>query len=467
MRLLSRTILRELVTTALLWVVLFTFLIFLMRARPLFEFLVRSTGPHLTVLYLFFLVLPQSLPFTVPMGVLVATLITLTRMSTDGEITAMRAAGIPGQRVAPPVLLFGGGALLIAAAASLWLTPWTIRERYRVENLLIGNGLTSDVQPRVFEERFPNSILYVSDVTTGVTGLWKRVFLADITPPEQRPRGSEERGDEPRITLATEAVVVADPALNRLQLSLRNGSTYEAGKDVGDYRITAFPTGDQALEASKPAEVRATRPSVEMDTRPLYRLPYRNLSLDRTEKLDARTEFNQRLALPFACLLMALVGIPLGITRRRAGKSAAVVMTAGLAFLYYIGLIGFIGMARQGSLTPEAAVWLPNLVFAIGGLTMLARLERPGDLDLMGAVSARLRRVRGLPLLRRPLERLEPRTWLARFSLLPSITDTYVLSSFVFYFVVLLASFVLMFQVFTFFELLSDIIRNRIGMDSA
>jgi len=465
MRLLSRTILRELVTTALLWAVLFTFLIFLMRARPLFEFLVRSTGPHLTVFYLFFLVLPQSLPFTVPMGVLVATLITLTRMSTDGEITAMRAAGIPGQRVAPPVLLFGGGALLIAAAASLWLTPWTIRERYRIENLLIGNGLTSDVQPRVFEERFPNSILYVSDVTTGVTGLWKRIFLADITPPEERPPGSQERGDEPRITLATEAVVVSDPALNRLQLSLQNGSTYEAGKDVGDYRITAFPAGDQALEANKPAEVRATRPSVEMDTRPLYRLAYRNPALDRTAKLDARTEFNQRLALPFACLLMALVGIPLGITRRRAGKSAAVVMTAGLAFLYYIGLIGFIGMARQGSLTPEAAVWLPNLVFAIGGLTMLARLEKPGDLDLMGAISARLRRVRRLPLLRRPLEGLEPRTWLARFSLLPSITDTYVLSSFVFYFVVLLASFVLMFQVFTFFELLSDIIRNRIGMD--
>jgi len=465
MRLLSRTILRELVTTALLWAVLFTFLIFLMRARPLFEFLVRSTGPHSTVIYLFLLVLPQSLPFTVPMGVLVAVLITLTRMSTDGEITAMRAAGIPGQRVAPPILLFGTAALLIAAASSLWLTPWAIRERYRVENVLIGNGLTSDVQPRVFEERFPNSILYVTDVTTGVTGRWKRIFLADITPPESRPPGSPERGDEPRITLATEAIVAADPVLNRLQLALRNGSTYEAGKETVDYRITAFPAGDQALDARKPAEVRATRPTVEMDSRPLYRMAYRNRTLDRTARLDARTEFNQRLALPLACVLMALVGIPLGITQRRAGKSAAVVMTAGLAFLYYMALIGFIGMARQGALSPEMAVWLPNLIFAIGGVVMLARLERPGDVDLMGAISGRLRKLRGIRPIRRPLEGLEPRLWLARFSLLPRVTDTYVLSSFMFYFVVLLASFVLMFQVFTFFELLSDIIRNRIGMD--
>ncbi len=461
MRLLSRTIFRELMVAALLWAVLFTFLIFLVRARPLFEFLVRSTGPHSTVLYLFLLVLPQALPFTIPMGVLVAVLITLTRMSTDGEITAMRAAGIPGSRVAPPILLFGSAAMLVAAAASLWLTPWAIRERFRVENLLIGNGLTSDVQPRVFEERFPNSILYVTDVTTGVTGRWKRVFLADITPPESRRPGAPERGDGPRITLASEAIVVADPASNRLQLALQNGSTYEAGKDVNDYRITAFPAGDQALQARKPAEVRGTRPTVEMDTRPLYRQAYRNPALDRTARLDARTEVHQRLALPLACVLLALAGVPLGITRRRAGKSAAVVMTAVLAFLYYIALIGFIAMARQGTLSPEVAVWLPNAIFALGGMVMLARLEKPGDVDLMGAVSGRLR---PFPV-RKHRERLQPRFWLTRLTPLPRVTDTYVLSSFVFYFLVLLASFVLMFQVFTFFELLSDIIRNRIGMD--
>jgi LPS export ABC transporter permease LptG len=81
-------------------------------------------------------------------------------------------------------------------------------------------------------------------------------------------------------------------------------------------------------------------------------------------------------------------------------------------------------------------------------------------------VTGYLRRLSGFRRpIRKPLERLEPRVWLARFSLLPRITDTYVLSSFVFYFVVLLASFVLMYQVFTFFELLSDIIRNHIPMD--
>ncbi len=467
MRLLGRTVFREMFASAILGAVLFTFVIFLQRARPLFEYLVRGSGAPSTVAYMFALVLPQALPFTVPLGVLVATLITLSRMSTDGEITAMRASGVPGRRVVTPILLFGFLAMFVAAAASVWLTPWSIRERYRVENDLLSGGLTADVEARVFQEQFPNSILYVSDVLTGQTERWRRIFIADITPPEERAPGTADRGDAPRITLATEAVVLPDASLSRLQLSMRNGSTYEPGKD--GYIITAFPAGDQALQAKKPDEVHATRTSVEMDTIPLYRQAYHDASLDKTEKLDDRIELHQRLALPVACVCLALIGIPLGITRRRSGKSGAVVMTVALAFLYYMGLISFISLARQGTLTPEVAVWLPNLLFAIGGILMVARLERPGDRDLLGSLLARMTWLRRpashLRRGQRALERLEPKMWLARFSLLPRVIDTYILSSFLFYFGVLLASFVLMFQVFTFFELLSDIIKNHIAMD--
>ena len=479
MRTLSRAILRELIVTALLGVVLFTFLIFLFRARPLFEYLVRSSGSYRTVAAMFLLVLPQALPLTVPLAVLVAVLITLSRMSSDGEITAMRAAGIPGRRVLPPIMGFAFVALLIAAASSLWLTPWAIRERYVQENKLLDAGMTADVQPRIFEEQFPNSVVYVTDLTAGVTGRWKRVFLADVTAPENRPPGVGERGDQPRVTLASEAVVVSDKSLTRLQLSLRNGSTYEAGKDDKEYRVTAFPQGDQVLAARKAPQVQASRPTIEMDSPPLYRFAYTNAGrLTPIEKLEGRIEFQQRIALPVACLLMALLGVPLGITRRRAGKSAAVVMTAALAFLYYMGLISSISMARQGSLSPEVAVWLPNVLFALVGIVLIARLERPGEHDLLGAVS------RWIDLLRRRKQpksdgetalsrlnvtrpRFSARTenrWWTRLSVWPQLTDTYVLSSFFFYFAVLLASFVLMFQVFTFFELLSDIIKHSIPL---
>src|SRR5579872_1523147 len=107
MRLLSRIVFRDVLTSSVLGVVLFTFMLFLQRAGPLFEFLVRNSGPPRTVAYLFALVLPQALPLAIPLGVLVGTLITLSRMSSDGEVTAMRAGGVSGRRVAPPILTLG------------------------------------------------------------------------------------------------------------------------------------------------------------------------------------------------------------------------------------------------------------------------------------------------------------------------------------------------------------------------
>jgi LPS export ABC transporter permease LptF/LPS export ABC transporter permease LptG len=457
MRLLSRTLFLEILTSAALGCTLFTLVLFLERARPLFEFLVRDSGSPKLVAYLFALVLPQALPYAIPLGVLVATLITLSRMSSDGEITAMRAAGVSGRRVAPPILAFGSLMMLVAAAASLWLTPWSIRERTKIQNQLISGQLTAEVQPRVFQEQFPNSILYISDMPSSANTRWHRIFLFDITP-------SSDRGDSPRLTLATDAIAVPDAAQNRIQLSLSNASTYDVGKDPSEYKVFSSPARDQLLQAKRNDDV-PSRPVVEMDTGPLYKLAYRNLT-DRERTLEARIELHQRLALPFACMLLALTGIPLGVGSRRSGKSSAYVLTVALAFLYDMGLITAIHFGREGTIPAGLAMWMPNLVFAVLGFSMLARLEAPGDRDYIGRLARLFRSASRAPQERIPrlLDRIQPRIWKARFPLLPQIVDTYLLSSFLFYFVLWLVSFVLMFHVFTFFELLSDVIKNHIPM---
>jgi len=457
MRLLSRTLFREILASAALGCILFTLVLFLERARPLFEFLVRDSGSPRLVAYLFALVLPQALPYAIPLGVLVATLITLSRMSSDGEITAMRAAGVSGRRVAPPILAFGFLMMLIAAAASLWLTPWSIRERTKIQNQLISGQLTAEVQARVFQEQFPNSIVYITDIPSTTNTRWHRVFLADVTP-------SSDRGDSPRVTLATDAIAVPDAAQNRIQLSLSNSSMYDAGKDPSEYKVTASPGRDMLLQAKRNDDV-PSRPVVEMDTGPLYKLAYGNLT-DRERTLEARIELHQRLALPFACMLLALTGIPLGVGSRRSGKSSAYVLTVALAFLYDMGLVVAIHFGREGTIPAGLAMWMPNLVFAVLGFSMLARLESPGDQDYIGRLTRLFRSASRKPQERIPrlLDRIQPRFWKGRFPLLPQIVDTYLLSSFLFYFVLWLVSFVLMFHVFTFFELLSDVIKNHIAM---
>ena len=457
MGLLGRTIFREAASATLLGTVLFTFVLFLRSIGQVFELLVRSSAPPSSVAYLSGLVLPPALIFTVPIGVLVGVLLTFSRMSGDGEITAMRAAGRSGRSVLWPVAALAIIGVLLTGACSLWLTPWAIRETYRIVNRLAAEQLTANIEPRVFQEQFPNAILFVADVVPGPVVHWKKVFMADLNPAAQKRAGAQEAGEGPLVTVAREAIAVPDPAHNRIQLSLVDASSHQAGKDTAEYINMTFPRGDQVLEAQPPGERRA-RPFRETDTRPLIPLA--------RDSVDARIELHQRLALPPACLLLALVGIPLGMSSRKAGKSAAVATTVFFAFLYYMGLIGLIGQAKLGTLPVEVAVWTPNAVFALLGILLLVRLERPGGRDMLGVLRDRLadlyRWLRGLRLAA-PVNGLAPPV-AARPPILPQLLDTYVLSSYLLYFAVFLTAFVLMTEVFTFFELLGDIVKNKIPM---
>jgi LPS export ABC transporter permease LptG/LPS export ABC transporter permease LptF len=457
MGLLGRTIFREALWATLLGTLLFTFVLFLRGASQLFELLVRSSAEPATVAYLFALALPPALVYTIPLGLLAGLLVSLSRMSSDGEITAMRAAGLPGRRVATPVISLALISVAVTAACSLWLTPWSYRETYRVGQDLAAEQLTAEIEPRVFQEQFPNAILFVGDVQSGTVVRWKNVFLADLRPPTDRQSGFAAAADSPRITVAREAIAVPDSARNRIQLSMIDASSHEAGGNPADYYNTSFRRLEQTVEAEKPREIE-NRPTKALDTGPLF--------LEARSSLEARIELHRRLALPPSCLLLALIGIPLGISSRKAGKSAAVVTTAFLALLYHTVQISLIGLAKQGTLPVEVAVWTPNAVLAVAGFILLVRLERPGDRDITGAagrwVGTGYRSLLGLLALANRGKRASGRSW--RLQILPQVLDTYILSSFLLYFFLFLVSFVLMTEVYTFFELLSHIIKNQIPM---
>src|SRR5262245_31919639 len=341
---LGRYIFREIVPSALLGSLLSTAVIFLQGSGPVFELLIRSSARPKVVAYLFALYFPQLLPMTIPFGVLVGILIGLGRMATDGEITAMRAAGAPSQKVILPVMSFALLATIVAGASSIWLTPAAIREGVRIANKLVAEQLTAEIQPRVFAEQFPNKILYVENVKTGPVVQWQNLFIADLTPPEQRQSGMREKADGPLITVAREAMAVPDAKNNRIQLVLQGAVTHEVDKDGKGYD-TEFPRGDQTLPANPPDE-QSAKGFTGMPTREL-----RWHARHSDKWLDARIELHKRLAFPLGCVALALVGIPLGVSSRKAGKSGGYVTAVFLAFFCYcLSFIVLIGLARQQKL---------------------------------------------------------------------------------------------------------------------
>lgn len=451
MRLLSRYVLIECLRGTVLGIILFTFVLFLRSLGKLFEPMVRGSASLADVSYLFLLILPPALTFTIPLGVLVGVMIGLSRMASDGEIIAMRANGISARVLLRPVLLFAGFATAITGFGTTYLTPVAIEETYRVLNRLVADQLTAEIQPRIFEEQFPGMILYVGDVVPGQMVMWRNVFIADVRPPDER-EGPEpqQRGDGPRITVARETIAVPDVSQNRIQLALVDGTTHEPGQQPNEYFNTAFPRGDQVLTARPPQEMRAKAFSeMHMD----------DLARELAGSVEARIEWHQRLALPFACVLLCLLGMPLGVSTRRGGKSAAVVVTVALAFLYYVGLVSAVGLARQEALPTWLAMWLPNILFGFGGLVLILRLERSGDGDWLSGVQYRWK-----ALLARIPRKQSGGISIPHLHFLPQLIDTAILNSFFFYFGTFLLSFVLMTHVYTFFELLSSMIRNNIPM---
>jgi LPS export ABC transporter permease LptF/LPS export ABC transporter permease LptG len=465
MGLLFRAIFREVAKSAIFAATLFTFVLFLQRVGKLFEILVRSSAPPATVAHLFVLAIPFTLSFTLPLGVLAGVLIALSRMSSDGEIIAMRAAGVPSRKVIPPALVFATLAMLVTATGTVWLTPYATWKTYKVLNQLVAAELTSEVQPQVFDEGFPNRVLYISDVVPGAVTRWRNVFIADTTVPEEQKKTDHDRGGGPSVTVAAHAIAVPDVAHNQIQLSLQDGATYDVGKDVADYYFTQAPTGAQILEATKPNEVHS-KGYTEIDTIPLYRLAYHDKKLDHDNVIQARIELHQRLALPPACFLLGLIGIPLGISSRKGGKSGAFVVTVALAFIYWMGLIAANGLAKQQKLPVGVAMWIPNAVFAVVGVFLLTRIERPGDRDWYATIAAWIAaawtRLRGRLPVAGAQVRSRSRGW--RMFPIPQVVDRYVLKSFLFWFALLLIGLVLMTHVYMFFDLLSDIVKNQIAM---
>ena len=106
---------------------------------------------------------------------------------------AMRAAGVSSRKVIAPVLLFAVIGTALAGLASLRLTPYCIRKSTQILRELDKTQLSADIQPRLFDENFPNTILYVGDVRPGSPAVWNTVFIADVTPPEERKKASGPR----------------------------------------------------------------------------------------------------------------------------------------------------------------------------------------------------------------------------------------------------------------------------------
>ena len=458
MRILDRYIVREVFRHAFLGLVVFTFVFLVPRLVRLMELYVRHVGSSTEIFKLFLCIFPGVFVFTLPMATLIGVLLGLGRMSADSEIIALTALGIGRRRILLPVgvLALGSGVLTLAMTA--WVGPAALRTLHAAEANLASSQISFQVQPRVFDERFPKMVLYVNDVSASGTQ-WRGVFVADT---------SGEGGS--RVTLADSAIVIAEPKLGKMELHLQGGTTHEFSRDdPNHYSVTSFGQSDWPIEVSELTSAQPRQRSI----------PEQSMSELAAERRagsrEASVEWHTRLAFPVACLIFALVAVPLGAQPRRGGRAAGSLLAVGLIAAYYLLLITGAGLARQGKISPAAGIWMANIVLLGLGLALLRRTEQfRGEsrwLRPFAYFGRRMRlarrrkaqaRARAAAALVANGERRAQETPVPSSGSFPRLMDLYILRKFFFYFVLLLAVFVFLFEAFTFFELLDDIARHRV-----
>jgi LPS export ABC transporter permease LptG len=323
-----------------------------------------------------------------------------------------------------------------------------------------GSQATVEVQPRVFYEDFKNYVLYAQDVIPGANGtaLWRHVFLADLTTPAS-----------PHIITATQADVVSGSS-QTLRMELSDGSRHDISLANPDqYDISTFLSTELPIQTGQQEEdshlTRRDTPIHAVGMAELWRRAHAGGEAARPYLI----ELHYRFAFPTACLVLMLVGVPLGLSSKRGGKGTGFVVTLLLVFLYYFLSSVGVALARQDKVPAALGVWGANIVFMIAGVLLIQQLARGGfALNVVAGIYQGISRLSGAFRLRRNnparamgdgagMQRLR-RALRIRF---PLILDEYVMGGFLRNFVLVMVVMVVLFLIFTFFELIGDIVRYR------
>jgi lipopolysaccharide export system permease protein len=350
-KIIDRYIFRELIEPFLFGLGSFTAI--LSASMILFE-LVRAIilrgMPFTVAMQVFVYRLPSIVVYIFPMATLLAALLAFARLSGDSEVTAFRASGISLYRIIVPVLALG----LLVSLANLLFSEIVVPESNKAtKNLLLET--TAKHKPKLQRN------VFVPEMERGVL---KRIFYAETLKGSTMHDVIVQEFDEGRLT----QIVTAKQATwqqDKDEWLFTAGTIYLIAES-GEYKhLIKFKEQSLAFKYTPADFYIGDKNPEEMTIAELRNFIglKQKMGVDVT---DFMLQLNMKMSIPFASLVFALLGAPLGITRRRASSSIGLGLSIIVIFFYYI--LTFISMAvgELRIISPALAAWLPN--FITGGI---------------------------------------------------------------------------------------------------
>ncbi|MDH7513328.1 MAG: LPS export ABC transporter permease LptF [Clostridiales bacterium] len=481
----DRYIIKEIIPPFFIGLLIYAFVLLMNQVFLLSELFIAKGVALRVVAQIFLYLIPSVLAFAVPMAVLMGILAGLSRLSTDSEVVAFKSLGISNLRLLRPVLVFALGGWLVTSYLSLYLAP---RFNHKWVLTLTRSVLTKvqlRINPREFNESIPNVVLFIQDITQ--ENRWKNIFVHLSRP-----------GEEPRAIFAQTGRLNFFPEIKRATLELVEGSIHSVPPaNPGRYSVTFFDRIEEEIsietlfaqfssqkrvrekdigELLKEVEkIGERRIEIEGDKTKLGALPeavaearrkdieYRLWQNDR-EWRSHWVEIHKKFALPFVCFIFVLMGIPLGMSTKKGGRTSGFTISLGIILVYYILITAGEKLAMDGLLSPFFGMWGPNLVFLVAAVYLFARSSKE---YLLFSLFSRFRRKKSAKTILIRV-RVSRRGWKLlslrrpRLSLrFPNILDRYIMRKYLAIFTLVFLGLLSISIIVTFFERIDNVYEHN------
>ena len=326
------------------------------QLRHVFKLITNSDTPFSLALTILGLHMPEIIVITIPIGVLWSSFVVFSRLNNDSEIVAMRTSGISLGRILVPVFLFG----VITASASFLINeivvPFSspLARKLEIYSVYKNPFLYSQKNFTYLEKSSKKKLrrIFYAAYYSAEKDMLKKIVILDFTRKgltqiytAKLARWNPRKGGWDLFN-GTNHLISNEDKLSRV-------SSFES------FFIPSTSTPAKLIrEFSNPSEMNFIRLAN------FIRLQ-ENTTIHTDSFNRAKVTFHNKFANPIACLLIAMIGAPLGILPRRSSSSWNYIILSVIIFQFYISQSVCNSLAESSRITPSIAAWFPNFVLFV------------------------------------------------------------------------------------------------------
>ena len=382
--LLSRYIIKEIVSPFFICLFVFTSILFLIRSLQLTSLIINKNIPPMDIVFLFSCIIPPFLEIAIPMSLLISVIIAFSRLSADSEIIVMRATGINLNKLAVPTFFFGIACAAAALCISCWLSPYA--------NAKFNQGIFEIAKTKASAGIIPGVFNELGDIT---------VYAKNIDQDSKKLSGiiigDRKDSKNPRTFIANYGDIIANDAQHSIIFRLYNGIINEgflAEPKITSFSVTSINFSPDSIFGS--AGSRKNQKPNEVSIGELI-TAIKNFNADRERgenywgtRRYLLTELNRRLAVPLSCLGVALIALTLGILPPRGtnqwGVTGSIICGVLIILLYYGTLAVCSSFTERGE-ENYWAIWVPNLILYSAAAFLFVKIRSEKWASVTGELS--------------------------------------------------------------------------------